>query len=59
MLIEEAEKKYGKDIAMQIWEKFDLSIINVEIDPEGLVIADFEWENIYNRLMPMERFIKL
>lgn len=50
MLIKEAEIKYGKEMAMQIWGRFNLSIINAESTPEGLTIADFEWENTYNKL---------
>ncbi len=50
MIIKEAEKKYGKETAMEIWSRFNLNTLEVRDTPEGLDVPDFEWENIYSKL---------
>lgn len=51
MTPKEAKLKYGKDISRQIWEEFDLSIINAVDTPEGIDIKDYEWENGYYKII--------
>lgn len=48
MIIQEAENKYGKEMAMNIWDNFNFSTLKAKDTPEGLDIADFEWEIVYN-----------
>lgn len=50
MIIEEAEKKYGKEMTIEIWDHFDLSKIKIDDTPEGLNVPDYEWETIYNSI---------
>jgi len=45
MNIKDAEKKYGKDIIMKVWENTSwLLTVKCKNSPEGLDIPDYEWE---------------
>lgn len=46
MTPKEADKYYGKDLAQDIWENFDLSRLEVEVTPDGLDIPNYEWEAV-------------
>lgn len=56
MIIKEAEKRYGKEIAMDIWGCFNLNTIKVEDTPYGLDIAEQEWESTYQYLIDNRYF---
>ena len=43
MIIKDAEKRYGKEMAREIWANFDLSRLRVLDTIEGLDIDEFEW----------------